>query len=645
MSATLNDLPLSDEQRAAILNPSRLIAVDAGPGTGKTHTASARMVHLADQGIDPSRIVAVSFTRFAADEMDLRLRRLLGGRFTQAVGMGTFHGLARRIIRLDPSVIGLSDTFGVLAPKDALRIVKSTLQAPECRAFAARLHREADEQVRQVNHRIGLSYHRCETDTTLAGDGELGQLAAHCRLVLEDHQQAHNVLALDRWIPAAAAVLADPLVRDVVHGAWTEILVDEFQDSNPAQMLLLSRLIGPATTLWVVGDEDQAIYGFRGSMPGAIDQVAGQPGAHRAALTINRRCRPDIITGANRLIAHNPRSSRKALRPDLTQRDAGHFGYTQFQSDYEEGHRVVEAVGALHAQGLPYHQIMVVAPSHKLLDGLHEDLIGAGIPYTPSDGVQLAGRRHVAPVVHAIRLLLGHPLTEEQLTGCLTALRHIGDTYAERLVGAIRHQHTGALDADLTQLPGVDQRARDSVTAWQQDLIRLRRQVTPSTPVGGTVDQLLDAPWGLVALQRRLAETGTDGQAAKARRALRDIESFRGATHRLAGGEVQTLGELVAHLDRQQLIGADGGEDRVTLTTIHGSKGTEADAVLALGWEEGSLPSHHNSSTPNQVAEQRRCAFVAATRARKLCRLTSVGSRAGQPRRRSRFITESGLAA
>lgn len=644
MSATLNDLPLSDEQRAAILNPSRLIAVDAGPGTGKTHTASARMVYLADQDIDPSRIVAVSFTRFAADEMDLRLRRLLGGRWTQAVGMGTFHGLARRIIRLDPASIGLTEAFGVLSPKEATKVTKATIQAPECRAFAERLHRDDDEQLRQISQRIGLSYHRCETDTMLAADGDLGQLAAHCRLVLEDHQQAHNLLALDRWIPAAAAVLSDPMVREVVHRTWTEILVDEFQDSNPAQMLLLSRLIGKTTTLWVVGDEDQAIYGFRGSSPGAIDQVASQPGAHRAALTINRRCSAPIIHGANQLIAHNPRQARQALRADPATPALGHFGYTQFQSDYEEAQKIVQAIVALHAQGLPYHQIMVVAPSHKLLDGLHEDLIGAGIPYTPSDGVQLAGRRHIAPVVHAVRLLLGHPVSEEQLTVCLTALRHIGDSYAQRIVGAIRHQRTGPLDADLTQVPGIDQRARDSATTWQQDLQRLRRQVTPASPVGGTVDQLLDAPWGLVALQRRLAEDGTDGQAQKARRALRDIESFRGATHRLAGGEVRTLNELLTHLDSQQMVGVAGGEDRVTLTTIHGSKGTEADAVIALGWEEGSLPSRHSSTSELQVAEQRRCAFVAATRARSLCRITGVSSRAGQPRRRSRFVTESGLA-
>lgn len=643
MSATLNDIPLSDEQRNAILNPAKLVAVGAGPGTGKTHTAAAKVVAIAEQGIDPSRIIAVSFTRFAADEMDLRLRRLLGGRFVQAIGLGTFHGLARKIIRLDPGVLGLGDDFGVLSPKEGFAVIKSQLAEPVNRDLAEKVDRDADEQARQVNERIGLSYHRCESIEQLYLDGALGQLAANCRIALEDHQQFNNVLALDRWIPAAAQVMADPSVAELVHSRWTQVLVDEFQDSNPAQMLLLRRLVGPNTRLWVVGDEDQAIYGFRGSVPGALREITSQPDAHLAALTINRRCAAPILDAANRLIAHNARPERSPLRA-APGNAGGQIGWTEFESDFQEGGTVARRLRAANEQGVPYREMLVVAPSHKLLDGLHEDLIGNGVPYTPSDGVQLSGRRHVAPAVHAIRLVVGMQVTFEQMTACLTALQHVGEKRAAAILDHCRQSSQPPLEADLSMVDGLDARARSSVLRWQQDLNRLRRSTGPTTPIGGVVDQILDAPWGLVALQRRLAEEGSDRQAQEAHRSLRDIESFRGATHRLARtGDVRTLSELVAHLDRQQLIDGGNGEDRVTLTTIHGAKGTEADVVFALGFEEGALPSRHSSTTPQQIDEQRRCAYVAMTRARTYCRVTNAASRNGQIRRPSRFISEAGL--
>ena len=629
MSFTLNAA-----QREAVRYLDGPLLVLAGAGSGKTRVIAAKIGHLIERGHDPKRIAAITFTNRAAGEMRERVGELLAtlGRRELAadLAISTFHALGARILRADAKAAGLNPGFSILGPDDIEPIVAELIgTADRARARAAQWAISRWKNALVTPARAGRA---------AKGADEAAAAGAFKRY--DDTLRAYQAVDFDDLISLPIALLAR---HDGIAAKWRErcghLLVDEYQDTNPAQYRLMRLLAGERAAFTAVGDDDQAIYGWRGA---SVDNLAQLPKDYPALRVIkleqNYRSTTRILRSANALIAHNPKLHEKKLWSEHGHGDA--IRVTPAVDDEAEAEGVVRRLLAhrFEHRGKFSDYAILYRGNHqaKLFE---QQLRAQNAPYEISGGQSYFERTEIRDLVAWLRLIANDDDDPAFIRAVTTPKRGIGATTLEKLGTVAASRKTSLFAAVFAEEAAatIPARQRETLDAFGA-LVNNLRYRAEREPAGRLLDELVAA----IGYEDYLAATCDRKQAETRSQSVRGFVDWLSRKGEVDGKNLLELTQTIALIT--MLEGQDGREpDAVRLSTLHAAKGLEFPHVFMVGLEEGLLP-HRESIANGNVDEERRLMYVGVTRAQKSLHLSFCRrrKRAGGPVecQPSRFLGE-----
>jgi DNA helicase-2/ATP-dependent DNA helicase PcrA len=583
---------LNPEQLAAVTHGDGPQLVVAGAGSGKTRVITYRIAWLARQrGVEPRSIVAVTFTNKAAAEMRERAERLLES-WPLATFLGTFHRYSLQLLRAYGDRVGLARDFAILDEADQKTIVVQAMAAENLSesAFPPRAVLAAISSAKNrllspdlyeksahdaFSQRVARVYRRYEALRRKASGVDFDDLLLHAVRLFVEH-----------------ADLAERLRGRVRH-----LLVDEFQDTNHAQLRLVAELAAPDGNLTAVGDEDQGIYRW--------------PGAVVRKLERNYRSTSTILEAANEVIGHNRLRRGKRLWTDAGRGEPIRLYRAGDEAD--EAKWVAGEIARLRARNA-LSDLAILVRTNAQTRAFEDEFFHARIPYVLVGGVRFYERAEIKDLVAYLRVLR-NPRDNFSLLRILNQPpRGIGKT----TVATIEEQAAaegGGVIWDLLELDRLDRFPNRAATALRgfRDLVRVLRSAADELPLPALLDELLRRT-GYADVYRRDSEED-QARLENIQELLTAAQTFTEA--RAAGGD--EADPLTAFLDHVALVSdLDGwaGERGVTLMTLHSAKGLEFPVVFLPGLEDGLLPHFNTQGRPEDVEEERRLFYVGMTRAR-----------------------------
>ncbi len=641
--------PLNDAQRQAVTAPVSPILVLAGAGSGKTRVLTHRIAWLAQvEGVSPHGVLAVTFTNKAAGEMRGRIEQLLGiGR--GPLWIGTFHGIAHRLLRLHWRDAGLPQSFQILDSEDQLRLIRKVLKAQNLdetrwvpREVQWFINARKDDGARPQDLKDGNDptrrqliriYAEYEATCARAGVADFAELLLRSYELWRDHPE---LLAHYR--------------RRFAH-----VLVDEFQDTNAIQYAWLKLLVGSEGHPYIVADDDQSIYGWRGARVENLQEFRRDfPRAALFRLEQNYRSTGTILNGANALIAHNSGRLGKTLWTSGAKGDSIHL-YAGF-NERDEAEFVLRRIEEWTQRGGSRRDIAILYRSNAQSRIFEETFFSARVPYRVYGGLRFFERAEIKDALAYLRLITNHrddPSFERIVN---LPARGIGaksvDLIRERAKSAgasLWDAAAAATTAPSTVAAGdalggdaLGPRASLAVREFLELIERLGREIA-SLPLHEQVDHVVQASGLLEHHKREKADRGE----ARVENLLELVSAARGFEPEPAeaGENLPPLEAFLAHAVLESGEGQAGpSEDCVQMMTLHSAKGLEFPVVFLSGLEDGLFPHQRSIADLDGLEEERRLCYVGMTRAMRQLYLTYAEQRRlhgidsyGQP---SRFIKE-----
>ena len=598
---------LNPEQRMAVTHRGGPLLVLAGAGTGKTTTLCARVAWLLSEGVAAERLLLLTFTRRAAREMVQRARALTARVLPSAGAVlgGTFHSLAHRIVRLHASSLGLPSGFGVLDAADAADLFDLVREerghAARKRRFP-RAHTMLDIYSYTVNAQRPLAEVLAERFPWCEEHGEaLGESFR----AYGARKRSFGVLDLDDLLIYWRALAADAVLGERIADSFDHVLVDEYQDVNGLQVDIVRSLRRTRRELTVVGDDLQAIYGFRASDARHIVDFARHfPDARTITLERNYRSTGAILAIANAVSEQDRDGVPKCLRSERGEGAAPELAFVRDESS--QASEVCERVLSAREEGMELRAQAVLFRASRDSALLEIELTRRRIPFVKYGGLRYLDAAHVKDLVALLRLA-SNAADEMSWFRVLQLLDGVGPVRARRLLDGLRAP--GAGPPELGRWPHVaaqvPERAREHASAL---FGALARDADEGGSAGARVERLCDALGPLIRLRYSdaAARTADLEQLIAAARGAHDIRQF---VSELVLDPPASSADLAGppHLD----------EDFLVLSTVHSAKGLEWDAVHLIAVYDGNMPADMNAGREQGVAEERRLLYVALTRARR----------------------------
>jgi DNA helicase-2/ATP-dependent DNA helicase PcrA len=626
---------LNPSQRDAVTATRGPVLVLAGAGSGKTRVIAHRIAYLlAVEGVDSRRILAVTFTNKAAEEMRRRVEDLVLPSGIRPPLIATFHSVCVRILRARAVHAGISRSFVIYDEEDRLTVMKDVLRE---RNFDERTLTAATA-VQRISH----------AKNQMLSPREVEQLARMPR----DERIASMYRRYEERLHAADALDFDDLLLRVLHlfetapealawyrTMWQYVLVDEYQDTNRAQYRIVKLLTQEHRNLCVVGDPDQSVYRWRGAdLRNILDFEQDYPDCRVVTLEQNYRSTKRILDIAATVIAKNTARKEKRLWTENVEGERA--ALYRAWDEHEEAAFIAHSVRALHQDGVDYRAVAVFYRTNAQSRVLEDALRRASIPYRMIGGVRFYERREIKDILAYLRLLV-NPLDDLAFRRAVGApARGVGKGTLDRLAQVARR--VGGLLGACTTLPpdiGVKPRqALEDFAGLIANLEALRRGMA----VPALIDEVISASGYREALKAE--------RTAEAEARLENLEELVAASEEFIATQ-QSLGvtevPLEAFLDSIALLAdtdeleeASGG---VTLMTLHSAKGLEFPVVFLTGMEEGVFPHSRSMDDPDELEEERRLCYVGITRAKQRLFLSCAHHRriqgygVSQP---SRFLLE-----
>lgn len=632
ISDLLDDL--NEAQREAVCAPPGNQLILAGAGSGKTRVLTHRIAFLIRTGqASAYGILAVTFTNKAATEMRGRLESILG---TPATGMwvGTFHGIAHRLLRAHWQEAGLPQAFAILDSDDQYRLIRRLL-----RELNLDENQWPPKQIQWfINGRKDEGLRPDHIDTY--GDYHQEQLVKVYR-AYEEACQRNGVVDFAELLLRAHELFRDNAeVLAHYRKRFRHILVDEFQDTNAIQYAWLRLLAGDSGQMFAVGDDDQSIYGWRGAKVENIHQYQKDfSDVQLIRLEQNYRSTGNILNAANALIAHNSDRLGKELWTEDEEGEAIRL-YTAF-NELDEARFVVDRIADWAAHGHRRSEAAILYRSNAQSRVLEEALMQSGMPYRIYGGLRFFERAEIKDALAYLRLIVNcsdDPSFERVVN---TPTRGIGNRTVEAIRERARELRIPLWQAarDIVDENALPARATNAVAAFL-DLIQRLAQETEGHPLDERVEHAIQHS-GLIEHFKK--EKGGKGENR-----VENLEELVSAARQFEYDEDEGLDDLSAFLAHAALESgegqADASQDAVQLMTLHTAKGLEFPLVFLVGMEEGLFPHQLSSEEPGRMEEERRLAYVGMTRAMQQLYLTHAEVRRlyGEERyaRPSRFISE-----
>ncbi|MCI4141778.1 DNA helicase PcrA [Streptomyces sp. MMS20-AI2-20] len=647
---------LNDNQRAAVVHSGSPLLIVAGAGSGKTRVLTHRIAHLlAERGVHPGQILAITFTNKAAGEMKERVEQLVGPR-ANAMWVMTFHSACVRILRRESKKLGFTSSFSIYDAADSKRLMALVCRDLDLdpkrfppKSFSAKISNLKNELIDE------------EDFAAQATDGFEKTLAQAYALYQSRLREA-NALDFDDLIMTTVNLLrAFPDVAEHYRRRFRHVLVDEYQDTNHAQYALVRELVGgasehpvdvppeaevPPAELCVVGDADQSIYAFRGATIRNILQFEEDyPDATTILLEQNYRSTQTILSAANAVIERNESRRPKNL---WTNAGAGAriTGYVA-DTEHDEAQFVADEIDRLTDAGeAKAGDVAVFYRTNAQSRVFEEIFIRVGLPYKVVGGVRFYERKEVRDVLAYLRVL-ANPEDSVPLRRILNVpKRGIGDR-AEAMIDALAQREKISFPQALRRVDeayGMAARSANAVKRFNTLMEDLRTVVESGAGPATVLEAILERTGYLAELQASTDpqdETRIENLQELAAVAL-EFEQERGE------GETGTLADFLEQValvaDSDQIPDEEDGDGVITLMTLHTAKGLEFPVVFLTGMEDGVFPHMRALGQTKELEEERRLAYVGITRARERLYLTRSTMRSawGQPSYNppSRFLEE-----
>lgn len=614
---------LNDEQRNAVASPAPNLLVLAGAGSGKTRVLVHRIAWLLEaEDVSPFAVLAVTFTNKAAREMRGRIEELLGQSFN-GMWVGTFHGLAHRLLRSHSHEAGLPDDFQILDSDDQLRLIKRLNRslhideekwpAKQCQWY---INGQKDEGLRAANiDHFDDDYTKTMLDVYHAYEGacDRGGMIDFGEILLRAHEL---------W-------LKNPQVLSHYQNRFRHILVDEFQDTNSIQYAWLRVLAGNENQLMVVGDDDQSIYGWRGAKIENIQQFSVDfPDADTVRLEQNYRSTSTILQAANKLISNNQGRLGKNLWTDGAEGEA--IGLYEAFNEQDEARFIVDRIQDWFNSGNRRSDSAILYRSNAQSRELEEALLRMGMPYRIYGGHRFYERLEIKNALAYLRLLINRndDTAFERIVNVPT--RGIGGRTIDLIRGIARQEPCSLWTAcgKAINESHLTSRAANAILAFLE-LIDKMQHACDDLELHEKAEHVITHS-GLV--QHHEKEGGE-----KARARIENLQELVTAASNFDDVDMEEDFDLksnkflAAFLDKAALDAgdtqADESDDAVQLMTLHSAKGLEFQLVFLAGLEEGLFPHKMSMDNLSGLEEERRLCYVGITRAKTMLYISHAESR------------------
>ncbi|HNS60805.1 MAG TPA: UvrD-helicase domain-containing protein [Anaerolineales bacterium] len=613
---------LNPQQRAAVTAGNGPVLVVAGPGSGKTRVLTQRIAYLiAEEGVRPWQILAVTFTNKAAKEMQERVKKLLPDQATEGIMLGTFHSICARILRREAEHLPIESNFVIFDADDQERIVKNVIRELK---INEKLYRPASVHAsisRAKNELIGADDY-----PTLTYRDEV------VKRVYADYQKrlvASNAVDFDDILVYTARLLQDnSSVRDKYAQRFRHVLVDEFQDTNLAQYALVKELSSFNKNIFCVGDPDQSIYAWRGADYRNIHRFEQDfPDAQTILLEQNYRSRQNILDAAMGVIDRARNRRKKKLFSDRGEGEKIFF--YEAPDDYAEASFVVDSIAQLVAsRQFEPGDCAVMYRTNAMSRLIEEAFLQARLPYRLVGAQRFYGRREVKDVIAFLRLI-HNPADEASLDRIINVPpRGIGEKTLTTLhiVARQNEMQPGNVLIDLAR--------GDQSSHWKSFT---GRAALPLADFGGLL-----ATWRVAAQTLNVPELFDrvvkdlnfkeyiDDQSEEGEDRWENVIELKRLADEYSTRTLDEFLENIALVSDQDTI-AEGNVP--TLLTLHAAKGLEFGAVFIVGLDDGILPHSRSFDDPESMEEERRLFYVGITRAKdKLYLIRSIqrGGRGSQ---------------
>ncbi|MHB8678204.1 MAG: DNA helicase II [Rudaea sp.] len=639
VSHLLDDL--NPAQREAVSAPPGHYLVLAGAGSGKTRVLTHRIAWLLEvEHASPWSILAVTFTNKAAGEMRARCDSLIA-QGTRGLSVGTFHGIAHRMLRQHWREAKLPQTFQILDADDQQRLLKRTIQGlglDEARfppRQAAWFINTAKDEGKRPD-----AFHAESNPLTKSLLDIYRAYEATC-------QRSGLVDFAELLLRAHELWLRDDVLLAHYRERWRHLLIDEFQDTNTIQYAWIRALAGQTGQVFVVGDDDQAIYGWRGARVENVQHFLSDfPSAKTIRLEQNYRSTGNILNAANAIIANNPQRLGKKL---WTSGDAGAaIALYAAYNEQDEARFVVERIREHVQQGGKANDCAILYRSNAQSRNFEEQLIQRDIRYRVYGGLRFFDRAEIKDALAYLRLVANRHDDAAFERSVNTPPRGIGERTLDTLRQRARAQSISLWDAASTEAAGAGLagRAKNALRGFIELIATLEKSCIGSDvplPLAEQIDHAI-ARSGL----RDFYEADSRGNAESRVENLDELVNVASRFERNAEDIEAGFSELVAFLAHAALEAGEtqgeAWEDCVQLMTLHSAKGLEFPVVFLAGLEDGLFPSQKSLDEPGRLEEERRLAYVGITRARQTLVLSYAESRrlhgAETYNRPSRFLHE-----
>ncbi len=633
---------LNDAQREAVSAPPGHYLVLAGAGSGKTRVLTHRIAWLNEVfGVPVHGIFAVTFTNKAAAEMrqraDALLQRNPSGHGARGLWIGTFHGLAHRLLRLHWQDAKLPESFQILDSDDQLRLIKRVVQQLELD--------EARFPPRQISWWINAQKDEGRRPAHIQdGQDEWSSVMLRAYALYQERCDRAGLVDFAEILLRAHELLRDtPVLLAHYRHRFAHLLVDEFQDTNTIQYGFIRLLAGGEGQVFVVGDDDQAIYGWRGAKVENVQRFLQDfPGARTIRLEQNYRSTAAILDAANAVIAHNPGRLGKRLWTDSGQGEP--IDLFAAYNEIDEADYIVGRIRDWVRDGGSHGDCAVLYRSNAQSRIIEEKLLAAQVPYRVYGGVRFFERAEVKDTLAYLRLVANRDDDAAFERAVNTPTRGIGGRTLDEVRMRARADGVSLWEASLRCAAGggLAGRARNALAAFHALVDAIDGEIG-ELQLKDKIDHVLLRS-GLREHYARESKGSLDSRVDN----LDELVSVASRFVRGEDDESAALSELVAFLSYAALEAGEGqaqaGEDGVQLMTLHSAKGLEFPLVFLAGMEEGLFPNARSIDESGRLEEERRLAYVGITRARQKLVLSYAETRRlhgqdmyGMP---SRFLRE-----
>ena len=607
---------LNDRQREAVSAEPGPLLVLAGAGSGKTRVLTHRIAWACEvDGLSPFSVLAVTFTNKAAAEMRARVESLLGIS-AAAMWVGTFHGLAHRMLRLHFEAAKLPQSFQILDSDDQLRLVKRVVRQLDLDEA-----RWPPKQAQWfINHNKDEGLRPAHIDP--GQDPIQQQMLEIYRLYQELCERSGVVDFAELLLRVLELIRDNDDIRGHYQRRFQHILVDEFQDTNAIQYAWLRLMAGAATPVFVVGDDDQSIYGWRGARIENIHHFERDfTNTQVIRLEQNYRSTGTILKAANALIDNNQSRLGKEL---WTQSDDGEpIMFYSAYNEKDEARFVIDRIESWVAQGRDRKDVAILYRSNAQSRQFEETLVTRGMPYRVYGGLRFFERAEIKDTLAYLRMI-SNPTADNAFERTVNhPPRGIGQKTIDEIRNHARTQSASLWNAslNLVETQQLSARARGALQNYL-DLIRRMTSELTELPLAEQIKSIIE----ISGLDAHFKKDSTE----KGQSRVENLQELVGAGKGFAYDAVieetmSTLDAFLAHAALESGEGqADAWEDCVQLMTMHSVKGLEFPLVFLVGMEEGLFPHQRSSEEPGRMEEERRLCYVGITRAREQLVVTSA---------------------